>query len=111
MIESSTRPGLCRPTGGAPYRVVLILLATFATGITASGQRTVLPERLEIRALVPDPSRGTGFWFVTVSRARADGLGGFTGGLIRERVRSSVRDGALNGLRMTKEMLEGSPAP
>jgi hypothetical protein len=63
---------------------------------------------LEIRALVPDPVRGTGFWFVTVSRCRSDGLSGFTGMFVRRRVRSEVQDGALAGLRMTKQMLERS---
>jgi hypothetical protein len=63
---------------------------------------------LEIRALMPDPARGTGFWFVTVSRCRSDGLSGFTGMLVRRRVRSEVQDGALAGLRMTKQTLERS---
>jgi hypothetical protein len=63
---------------------------------------------LEIRALVPDPARGSGFWFVTVSRCRADGLSGFTGLFVRRRVRSEVREGALAGLRMTKQTLERS---
>lgn len=63
---------------------------------------------LEVRALVPDPARGNGFWFVTVSRSRTDGLSGFVGRIIRGRVRSSVRDGALAGLRLTKQVLEGS---
>lgn len=61
---------------------------------------------LEIRALVPDPSRGTGFWFVTVSRSRSDGLGGFTGFFIRGRVRREVQDGALAALKVTQQMLE-----
>ena len=63
---------------------------------------------LELRALVPDPARGAGFWFVTVSRCRSDGLSGFTGMFVRRRVRSQVQDGALAGLRMTKERLERS---
>ena len=29
--------------------------------------------RLEWRVLMPGPSRGTGFWFVTVNRSRSDG--------------------------------------
>jgi hypothetical protein len=61
---------------------------------------------LELRALVPDPSRGTGFWFVTVSRSRSDGLSGFTGLFVRRRVRSEVENGALAGLRSTKQLLE-----
>jgi hypothetical protein len=34
---------------------------------------------LELRVLVSDPSRGTGFWFVTVNSSRSDGLSGFFG--------------------------------
>ena len=61
---------------------------------------------LELRMLVPDPSRGPGFWFVTVNRSRSDGLSGFTGLLVRRRVRSEVQNGALAGLRTTKQRLE-----
>jgi hypothetical protein len=63
---------------------------------------------LEVRALVPDPARGRGFWFVTVSRSRSDGLSGFTGIFVRRRVRSEVQDGTLAGLRVTKQRLERS---
>lgn len=62
---------------------------------------------LELRVLLADPSRGPGFWFVTVNRSRSDGLSGFTGSVVRRRVRSEVEDGSLAGLRMTKERLEG----
>lgn len=61
---------------------------------------------LELRALVSDPSRGTGFWFVTVNRSRSDGLSGFTGIFVRRRVRSEVQEGAMAALRMTKQRLE-----
>ena len=61
---------------------------------------------LELRALLPDPSRGTGFWFVTVSRSRSDGLSGFTGMIIRGRVRSETENGTLAALRATKRALE-----
>jgi hypothetical protein len=64
---------------------------------------------LEIRALVPDPARGAGFWFVTVNRARSDGLSGFGGFFVRRRVRSEVQQGALAGLKSTKRTLERSP--
>jgi len=63
---------------------------------------------LELRALVPDPSRGPGFWFVTVNRSRSDGLSGFTGMIVRRRVRSEVRKGALAVLQATKKALEQS---
>jgi hypothetical protein len=62
---------------------------------------------LELRVLLPDPSRGRGFWFVTVYRGRADGLSGFTGRLVRGRVRSEVQNGAQMGLKRTKQTLEG----
>jgi len=61
---------------------------------------------LELRVLVPDPSRGEGFWFFTLSRSRADGLSGFRGGLIRGRVHSGVLDGARALLTATKAKLE-----
>ncbi len=61
---------------------------------------------LELRVLVPDPSRGPGFWFVTVNRSRSDGLSGFMGRIIRWRVRSEVKKGAENALTSTKNILE-----
>jgi hypothetical protein len=61
---------------------------------------------LELRVLLPDPSRGTGFWFVTVNRSRSDGLSGFRGTLIRRTVRSEVQEGVLAGLTATKRLLE-----
>jgi hypothetical protein len=63
---------------------------------------------LELRVLLPDPSRGTGFWLVTVSRSRSDGLSGFTGFVLRGRVQSGAQDGALAALRATKRALESS---
>jgi hypothetical protein len=64
---------------------------------------------LELRVLLPDASRGPGFWFVTVSRSRSDGLGGFTGRFVRGRVRSEVQKGTMTALRATKRLLEASP--
>jgi hypothetical protein len=61
---------------------------------------------LELRTLVPDPLRGQGFWFFTVSRSRSDGLSGFRGRLIRGHVRKRVRDGVLVALTGTKNKLE-----
>ena len=63
---------------------------------------------LEVRVLIPDPERGAGFWFVTVNRARSNGLSGFTGMFVRRRVRREVQEGALAGLRTTKQKLEQS---
>ena len=62
---------------------------------------------LDVRVLLRDPSRGTGFWFVTVSRSRSDGLSGMTGSFVRGRVRSEVQDGVLASLRATRQRLEG----
>ena len=61
---------------------------------------------LEVRMLIPDPSRGRGFWFVNVSRARSDGLSGVVGGFIRGRVHSAALEGLTAGLRATKSVLE-----
>jgi hypothetical protein len=63
---------------------------------------------LELRALLPDPARGAGFWFVTVNRSRSDGLSGTVGFFVRGRVRSEVKDGALAALQTTKRKLEAS---
>ena len=62
---------------------------------------------LELRALVSDPSRGPGFWFVTVNRSRSDGLSGLTGTVLRGRVENEVLEGSMAGLQTTKKMLEG----
>ncbi len=61
---------------------------------------------LELRALLPDPVRGPGFWFVTVNRSRSDGLSGFKGRIIRGRVRSEVEKGTEAALTATKQRLE-----
>ena len=61
---------------------------------------------LELRALVPDPARGSGFWFVTLSRSLSDGLSGFTGLFVRRRVQREARDGTLAAVRLTKRMVE-----
>lgn len=61
---------------------------------------------LELRVLVPDPSRGPGFWFVSVNRSRSDGLSGFVGALIRGKVRGEAEKGMQAALRTTKTRLE-----
>ena len=63
---------------------------------------------LELRILVPDASRGAGFWFVTVNRSRSDGLSGFMGMFVRPRVRSDVKKGTLHTLELTKQQLEAA---
>jgi hypothetical protein len=62
---------------------------------------------LELRALLPDPSRGPGFWLVTINRSRSDGLSGFTGFFIRRRARSEIQAGTRTILESTKQLLEG----
>lgn len=61
---------------------------------------------LELRVLIPDASRGEGFWFVNVNRARSDGLTGFLGLLIRGRVRDAALKGLTEGLRVTQSKLQ-----
>ena len=62
---------------------------------------------LELRALVPDPARGEGFWFVSVNRSRSDGLSGFVGSLIRGKVRGEAEKGMQAALQITKAKMEG----
>lgn len=61
---------------------------------------------VELRLLVPDRTRGQGFWLLTVNRSRLDGLSGFTGLLVRRRVRSGAQNGVMATLRATKRKLE-----
>jgi hypothetical protein len=61
---------------------------------------------LELRVLLPDAARGPGFWLMTVNRSRSDGLSGFTGGVIRRRVRNEVEAGTRAALVATKTKLE-----
>jgi hypothetical protein len=61
---------------------------------------------LELRVLLPDRARGTGFWFVTISRSRSDGLSGFVGGLVRGRVRNEAAKGVPAVLNATDSGLE-----
>lgn len=61
---------------------------------------------LELRILVPDPTRGQGFWYVTISRSRSDGLGGFTGRLIRGHIRRSVLEGTQTVLKSIRQKVE-----
>jgi len=61
---------------------------------------------LGVRVLLPDPARGHGFWFVTVTRSRSDGLSGFTGRFVRGRARSDAQKGAAASLAAMKNALE-----
>lgn len=66
---------------------------------------------LELRVLVSDPDRGPGYWLVTISRSRPDGLTGFLGRLLRGRVRNEARKGVHDLLVSAKRRLEGPVAP
>jgi hypothetical protein len=61
---------------------------------------------LEIRVLMPDSDRGTGFWFVMVNRGMSDGLSGFTGKVVRGRVRTGLQKSIRAVLVSTKSKLE-----
>jgi hypothetical protein len=61
---------------------------------------------LELRVLLQDAARGPGFWLITVNRSRSDGLSGFTGRVIRGRIRNEVADGARAALVATRTRLE-----
>ena len=63
---------------------------------------------IELRILVPDPARGEGFWFANVNRSRSDGLDGFTGSVIRGRVRNETEQGMQGALAMLKKRMERS---
>ncbi len=63
---------------------------------------------LELRVLVPDAARGTGFWYVSVTRSRSDGLSGFTGTVIRGKVRGEAEKGMAGALKATKARMEGA---
>lgn len=65
---------------------------------------------LELRVLLPDPGRGDGYWLITVSRSRPDGLTGLLGRLIRGRIRGEARKGVHNMLESAKRRLERQPA-
>jgi hypothetical protein len=63
---------------------------------------------LELRVLVVDPTRGPGFWFITINRSRLDGLSGIIGFFIRGRVRGDSQKGALTVLVATKRKIEAA---
>jgi len=84
-----------QPTGAAVVTKMLYANHYFWTAI-------------ELRVLVPDPARGKGFWFVSVSQSRSDGLGGYLGPLIRGKVRDEAQKGSEAALRAAKALLEKS---
>jgi hypothetical protein len=61
---------------------------------------------LELQMLVPDSSRGSGFWLVTVKRLRSDGLSGSAGELVRTRIQNEALKGLTKALHATKSKLE-----
>jgi hypothetical protein len=65
---------------------------------------------IELRVLVSDPARGKGFWFASVSQSRSDGLDGFSGSIIRGKVRAEAQNGMKTALEATKTSLQrGTP--
>ena len=61
---------------------------------------------LEVRILLPDPSRGSGFWMLAEHRMRTDGLTGFSGRMIRGRVHGDTEKGTVTLLQSMKTRLE-----
>jgi len=61
---------------------------------------------LDLAVLVPDQSRGPGFWLVKVMRSRSDGLDGFTGSVIRGRVQNEGKKSIEATLKATKARVE-----
>lgn len=64
---------------------------------------------IELRVLMPDPARGDGFWYASVTRSRSDGLSGFVGSIIRGKVRTEAEKGMLAALTIAKAKLEADP--
>jgi hypothetical protein len=60
---------------------------------------------LELRVLLPDPPRGSGFWFVSVNRSRSDGLR-FVGRIISGKLRGEAEKGMAAVVAATKSILD-----
>lgn len=60
---------------------------------------------LQLQALVPGRR---GFWLLSISRSRSDGLGGFVGRLIRGKVTGEAQKGMVAALKGAKQTLERS---
>ncbi len=65
---------------------------------------------LDFTVIRDDPARGPGFWLLTISRNRADGLSGLTGRFVRQRARAEVLQRTAALLRETKAHLERDAA-
>lgn len=61
---------------------------------------------LELRVLVRDPKRGQGFWLVTETRSRSDGLSGLTGRMVRRKARDETQKRTAAVLQLTKKAFE-----
>jgi hypothetical protein len=66
---------------------------------------------IELRVLMPDASRPNGFWFVSVSQSRSDGLSGFTGSIIRGKVQTEAENGTRAALESAKRSAERASQP
>jgi hypothetical protein len=91
-------------------RISHVVIAEGTEGIAVASKQLYASHyfwtALELRVLVPDASRGQGFWFVNVNRSRSDGLGGFVGRMIRGKVRGEATSGMQAVLKVTKANLE-----
>ncbi len=61
---------------------------------------------LELRVLLEESDRPGGFYLMSLSRSRSDGLTGFTGRFVRGRVKARARDGIEAVLKYTKKTME-----
>jgi hypothetical protein len=91
-------------------RINHLVIARDASGATVASKMLYATHyfwtALELRVLVRDPARGSGFWFITESRSRSDGLSGFVGRVIRGKVRGEAEKGVATVLKTTKENME-----
>jgi hypothetical protein len=91
-------------------RINHVVIAESTEGIAVASKQLYASHyfwtALELRVLVPDPSRAQGFWFVNINRSRSDGLGGFVGRMIRGKVRGEATGGMQAVLKVTKANLE-----
>ena len=114
MAEAQAPPGWegeADPSGGAPQKsqVNHLIIDEQPTHVAVANKMLYASHyfwtALELRVLVPDTARG-GFWFVSVNRSRSDGLTGFTGSLIRGKVRDEAEKGMEAALAITRSRME-----